>query len=63
MAYCTACGAEYKQGAKFCGECGQAQKRPVLRQQHGVRRLAIAPVPSKNYGRASLPASPTVSRG
>ncbi|MEK3879206.1 PH domain-containing protein [Paenibacillus sp. FSL M7-0420] len=22
MAYCTACGAEYKQGAKFCGECG-----------------------------------------
>ncbi|MFD1904941.1 zinc ribbon domain-containing protein [Paenibacillus rhizoplanae] len=22
MTYCTACGAEYKQGAKFCGECG-----------------------------------------
>ncbi|WP_157764128.1 zinc ribbon domain-containing protein [Paenibacillus borealis] len=22
MPYCTACGAEYKQGAKFCGECG-----------------------------------------
>lgn len=22
MSYCTACGAEYKQGAKFCGECG-----------------------------------------
>jgi hypothetical protein len=24
MPYCTACGAEYKQGAKFCGECGAA---------------------------------------
>lgn len=22
MPYCTACGSEYKQGAKFCGECG-----------------------------------------
>ncbi|WP_019909380.1 PH domain-containing protein [Paenibacillus sp. HW567] len=22
MPYCTNCGAEYKQGAKFCGECG-----------------------------------------
>ncbi|MBW4080036.1 PH domain-containing protein [Paenibacillus sp. S150] len=22
MPYCTTCGAEYKQGAKFCGECG-----------------------------------------
>ncbi|MNC39115.1 Bacterial membrane flanked domain protein [compost metagenome] len=22
MPYCTSCGAEYKQGAKFCGECG-----------------------------------------
>ncbi|WP_342436654.1 PH domain-containing protein [Paenibacillus sp. FSL L8-0436] len=22
MAYCTACGAENKQGAKFCGKCG-----------------------------------------
>lgn len=22
MPYCSNCGAEYKQGAKFCGECG-----------------------------------------
>jgi hypothetical protein len=22
MPYCTSCGGEYKQGAKFCGECG-----------------------------------------
>lgn len=22
MPYCTACGAEFKQGVKFCGECG-----------------------------------------
>lgn len=22
MPYCTTCGAEFKQGAKFCGECG-----------------------------------------
>jgi hypothetical protein len=24
MPYCTACGSEYKQGAKFCGECGSS---------------------------------------
>ncbi|MFF2909760.1 PH domain-containing protein [Paenibacillus sp. NPDC057934] len=24
MPYCTACGIEYKQAAKFCGECGTA---------------------------------------
>lgn len=24
MPYCTTCGAEYKQNAKFCGECGAA---------------------------------------
>lgn len=22
MPYCTTCGAEFRQGAKFCGECG-----------------------------------------
>lgn len=63
MAYCTACGAEYKEGAKFCGECGAgteeagspaAARRPAAGHSSG---------PEKNYGRASLPASPTVSRG
>ncbi|MEK4238860.1 PH domain-containing protein [Paenibacillus sp. FSL H7-0714] len=24
MPYCTTCGSEYKQGAKFCGECGSS---------------------------------------
>ncbi|HBS45463.1 MAG TPA: hypothetical protein DEA91_15145 [Paenibacillus sp.] len=24
MPYCTTCGSDYKQGAKFCGECGSS---------------------------------------
>lgn len=24
MPYCTTCGSEYKQGVKFCGECGSS---------------------------------------
>lgn len=37
MPYCTACGAEYKQGSKFCGECGAATADDV---QAAARRPA-----------------------
>ncbi|WP_238655899.1 PH domain-containing protein [Paenibacillus piscarius] len=43
MPYCTACGTEYKQGAKFCGECGAdtgdhaagGSQRPVTSRGRG----------------------------
>ncbi|OKP97496.1 PH domain-containing protein [Paenibacillus sp. P46E] len=40
MPYCTSCGAEYKQGAKFCGECGASTEgdssAPIRRPSAGA---------------------------
>lgn len=34
MPFCTACGAEFKQGAKFCGECGVSTNEAVPKSAH-----------------------------
>lgn len=34
MPYCTTCGAEFKQGAKFCGDCGAITTGDVPMSAH-----------------------------
>lgn len=46
MAYCTTCGSEYKQGAKFCGECGSSidGTAPVTARRPSASQNAIQEV-------------------
>ncbi|MEK4881476.1 MULTISPECIES: PH domain-containing protein [Paenibacillus] len=46
MPYCTTCGAEYKQGAKFCGECGTSLDgtAPVTAHRPAVDKHVIQEV-------------------
>lgn len=49
MPYCTTCGAEYKQGAKFCGECGTSldgtapvtAHRPAVDNNHVIQEVVL----------------------
>ncbi|NQX44442.1 PH domain-containing protein [Paenibacillus tritici] len=44
MPYCTACGAEYKQDAKFCGECGAST------ENHNTPAAAQRPAAGRRSG-------------
>ncbi|KWX70479.1 PH domain-containing protein [Paenibacillus jilunlii] len=47
MPYCTSCGAEYKQGAKFCGECGASTTGGAAAPE---RRAASGAAPGSGSG-------------
>ncbi|MEK4293836.1 hypothetical protein BSK65_13160 [Paenibacillus odorifer] len=46
MPYCTTCGSEYKQGAKFCGECGSSidGTAPVIARRPSANQNATQEV-------------------
>lgn len=47
MPYCTNCGAEYKEGAKFCGDCGASTGDAAAAPAH---RAAAGAAPGSGSG-------------